>query len=82
MTAQRDTTFDIMKGIGILLVLLGHVYEWKAIGHFVYSFHMPLFFIVAGYFSKRSIWTRSPTGVPPSAAMPAGCCRRSYSWRR
>jgi len=52
MNTQRDATFDIMKGIGILLVLLGHVYEWKAIGHFVYSFHMPLFFIVAGYFSK------------------------------
>ena len=53
MTAtQRDLTFDIMKGIGILLVLVGHVYEWKGIGHYIYSFHMPMFFIVAGYFSK------------------------------
>ncbi|MBP5645571.1 MAG: acyltransferase family protein [Bacteroidales bacterium] len=53
MTAtQRDQTFDIMKGIGILLVLLGHVYEWKTIGHLIYSFHMPMFFIVAGYFAK------------------------------
>lgn len=52
MTSRRDPTFDIMKGIGILLVLLGHIYEWKTLGHFIYSFHMPLFFIVAGYFTK------------------------------
>ena len=51
-TLTRDTTFDIMKGIGILLVLLGHVYEWKTVGRFVYSFHMPMFFIVAGCFAK------------------------------
>lgn len=50
----RDTTFDIMKGIGILLVLLGHVWTVLIphIHQFIYSFHMPMFFIVAGYFSK------------------------------
>lgn len=48
----RDVTFDIMKGIGILLVLVGHVYEWQSVRQFVYTFHMPMFFIVAGYFSK------------------------------
>lgn len=52
--SSRDTTFDIMKGIGIILVLLGHV--WSAYipitNHVIISFHMPLFFIVAGYFSK------------------------------
>lgn len=52
--SKRDTTFDIMKGIGILLVLLGHVWS-KYIpitNHVILSFHMPLFFIVGGYFSK------------------------------
>lgn len=50
---QRDITFDVMKGIGILMMLLGHVYETRGtVGHFVYTFHMPMFFIVAGYFSK------------------------------
>lgn len=50
---DRDATFDIMKGIGILLMLVGH---WPGLPHwahqFIYSFHMPLFFLVAGYFSK------------------------------
>lgn len=49
----RDITFDMMKGLGIVFVLLGHV--WPPIPylhHFIFSFHMPLFFIVAGYFSR------------------------------
>ena len=52
--AGRDITFDIMKGIGILLVLAGHVWGGyiPITNHFIRSFHMPLFFIVAGYFSK------------------------------
>jgi Fucose 4-O-acetylase and related acetyltransferases len=49
---SRDVTFDLMKGIGILLVLMGHVWGVPTVNHFIRSFHMPLFFIVAGYFSK------------------------------
>ena len=48
---ERDNTFDIMKGIGILLVLLGHVWGIPHTNHVITSFHMPLFFIIAGYFS-------------------------------
>lgn len=53
MAVQRDLTFDVMKGLGILLVLLGHT--WGIPEHLhqaIFSFHMPMFFIVAGYFSK------------------------------
>lgn len=49
---MRDITFDIMKGIGILLMMIGHFYEAEYICHFIYTFHMPLFVLVAGYFSK------------------------------
>lgn len=50
---QRDVTFDIMKGIGVLLVMLGHTWNiCDPMVDVVNSFHMPLFFIVAGYFSK------------------------------
>lgn len=54
MTQSRDITFDIMKGIGIILVLIGHVWSvYTPNAHrFIFSFHMPMFFIVAGYFSK------------------------------
>lgn len=41
-------TFDLMKGIGILCVIAGHYVENTR--PFVYSFHMPLFFILGGFF--------------------------------
>lgn len=46
-----------MKGIGILLVMVGHIYYGyiPKVSRLIYSFHMPMFFIVAGYFSKS--WT-------------------------
>ncbi len=56
---QRDRTFDIMKGIGILLVITAHYFNWNhpVLGRCINSFHMPMFFIVAGYFSKSfSTW--------------------------
>ena len=54
MEKQRDITFDIMKGIGILLVITCHFFGWNHpfMSRFIRSFHMPLFFLVAGYFSK------------------------------
>lgn len=42
-----------MKGIAILCVMVGHAKGYPAwIGSFIYSFHMPIFFIVSGYFAK------------------------------
>lgn len=59
MSTKRDSTLDIIKGIGILLVVLGHVSENEFISGFIYNFHMPLFFILSGYiyvkFSKKDI---------------------------
>lgn len=51
---QRDITFDILKGIGILLVITCHFFGWNHpfMSRFIRSFHMPLFFLVAGCFSK------------------------------
>lgn len=51
---MRNPVFDVMKGIGILLVILGHMSgNINPVMHnFIFSFHMPLFFIIAGYFFK------------------------------
>lgn len=48
---KREHFIDIMKGIGILLVILGHtsIYLNKYITIYIYSFHIPLFFFVSGY---------------------------------
>lgn len=55
VTLQRKAYLDYAKGIGILLVVLGHVVEFSAhtettmlIRQLIYAFHMPLFFIISG----------------------------------
>ena len=45
---MRDQTWDIVKGIGILLVIINHIMGFPIIS----MFHMPLFFIASGYFAK------------------------------
>lgn len=60
MEKTRDIAFDIAKGIGIVLVVIGH-YEpadspawYVEFVRFIYGFHMPLFFFIAGFFYDRS----------------------------
>jgi Fucose 4-O-acetylase and related acetyltransferases len=52
---QRIESFDILKGIGITLMIVGHFLmgQGTKVYDFIYSFHMPLFFIVTGYFYKQ-----------------------------
>ena len=46
---KRLKYFDTVKGIGILLVVLGHAtFVNERLLTFIFSFHMPLFFIVSG----------------------------------
>ena len=44
---KRDELLDIAKGIGILSVLLGHLYINK-VTTFTYFWHMPIFFFISG----------------------------------
>ena len=46
---KRFDEIDILKGIGIILMILDHVYFGKYVHLYIQSFHMPLFFIVSGY---------------------------------
>lgn len=50
---KRNNTFDIMKGIGMLLVIIGHCWFPLPIRSFIFTFHMPLFFFVSGYFFRE-----------------------------
>lgn len=44
----RIKWIDYLKAIGIFLVVLGHSNPLSSIRKWIYSFHMPLFFIVSG----------------------------------
>ena len=50
---KRDTTISICKGIAIILMVIGHAEAPGALQSFIFEFHMPLFFITAGYFFSR-----------------------------
>lgn len=53
---NRDQTIDIIKGIGIILMVVGHSGAPDYVHDFIYTFHMPLFFIASGwFFSERSL---------------------------
>lgn len=56
--AKRIEYIDIARGIGILLVVLAHN-DFGYISAFgyqvIYSFHMPLFFFLSGYFINTSV---------------------------
>lgn len=49
----NNTVIAICKGIAIILVVLGHAEAPELLTNFIYVFHMPLFFITAGYFFSR-----------------------------
>ena len=60
MNKQRLHHFDVIKGIAIILVVMGHVMYFgihnidKAfILKFLDKLHMPLFFFISGYFSYK-----------------------------
>lgn len=58
--STRIPYWDNLKGVLILLVVLGHfLFEFSggdianSLMYFIYSFHMPAFILVSGYFSRR-----------------------------
>ena len=56
----RDYQIDAMKGVAIILVLLGHVITPGFLDQLVYSFHMPLFFFLSGYIAYVSVRKYKP----------------------
>lgn len=56
--SKRIEYIDIARGVGILLVVMGHN-DFSLVSPFayklIYSFHMPLFFFLSGYFLNTAI---------------------------
>lgn len=56
--SSRNTTVDVAKGIGIILVVVGH--NWSVLHpkgevfRIIFSFHVPLFFFLSGIFLKSA----------------------------
>lgn len=52
---KRIGYIDIMKAIGIICVIMGHYCAPSVMGCIIWSFHMPLFVMISGYFLKGAI---------------------------
>lgn len=49
VSTKRIEYIDIAKGIGIILVVMGHTIGTEVlVGSWIFSFHMPLFFFLSG----------------------------------
>ena len=62
LQSQRENYIDVMKGIGILLVCLGHTIGVtnEPVNMWILSFHMPLFFFVSGMlFYNKDVYKQS-----------------------
>lgn len=65
---ERIFYWDVIKAFAIFLVVYGHCLQYLQVdtekcwssctSGFIYSFHMPLFMMVSGYFA-RGIYTKS-----------------------
>ena len=47
-TGNRIEKYDIARGCGILLITLGHCSVPAVLNHYIYAFHVPLFFLISG----------------------------------
>jgi acyltransferase len=49
----RDEGIDIAKGLGIILVMVGHLRIPNLLNNYIYFFHMPFFVFVSGMFFRK-----------------------------
>ncbi len=47
---QRIDSLDFVRGICIIYMIMGHIAYKPIIDHYIHAFHMPLFFVVSGFF--------------------------------
>ena len=46
---------DVLKAFGIVLMVMGHIGFGGTFGKWIHSFHMPLFFVISGFFFSSKL---------------------------
>lgn len=49
---ERNTYMDVAKAIALLAVIMGHIWKEPEVRRVLYAFHLPMFFMVSGYFFR------------------------------
>lgn len=56
LNKNRLEYLDILRGFGIIFIVIGHITYNDAVRNWLYSFHVPLFFFAAGaVYKKRTV---------------------------
>lgn len=68
MKTERENYIDVVRGIGIVLMILGHIPLSAQFDHFIHAFHMPMFFLISGFFfHKSSSWADAVSSIKKKA---------------
>ncbi len=57
---KRNPIYDVIKGLGIIAIVLGHCHPNMDVVRFVYGFHLAIFFFVAGLQFNDSKYAKEP----------------------
>lgn len=55
VSGKRIEYIDLFRAIGIILMIMGHVGFGDDFDFIIHAFHMPMFFIIAGYFFNADV---------------------------
>ena len=50
---KRLDEIDFLRGICIIYMVMGHIPFGYSFDHYIHAFHMPVFFVMSGFFLKR-----------------------------
>lgn len=76
ISTGRKYWIDVLRALGIILVVLGHVSKEPNTVIFIYAFHMPLFFLLSGFLFNRHRYDL----LPSSFAGLKNCCYLMHSF--
>ena len=70
ISKKRIESVDLTRGLCIILMIMAHIGFGSFFDHYVHAFHMPIFFLVSGYFYKdkplkQFFWTKTKTLLLP-----------------
>ena len=61
MKSERIDSIDIFRGIGIIIMVMGHIYFGYAFDFIIHAFHMPMFYFISGLFFKTELVNETRT---------------------
>ncbi len=61
--AKRLDYLDRAKGLLIILVVIGHIWQSGPVFNIIYAFHMPAFFLISGILFHHTKASSRPFGA-------------------